>query len=188
MAIRHGAQDAGGAHAAAALEGASLPSDGSRHALRLVLRLRHTKHGAAAAQPRRSNFGRHRPHKWRFCRSDGSRHGSPSCIAPSPCEAWSSRSAAASIEFWPSSASQMAILSLGYASSLMLGTSLLPGQASRGGAISLSATMSHRRCARELYFAEFSREGGAMRERHQASRDPRAVRSIEHPVSRGRGG
>ena len=33
---------------------------------------------------------------------------------------------------------------------LMLGTSLLPGQASRGGAIGISDAMSHRRCAREL--------------------------------------
>ena len=33
---------------------------------------------------------------------------------------------------------------------LMLGTSLLPGQASCGGAISLGGAMSHRRCAREL--------------------------------------
>ena len=69
-----------------------------------ILRLRHAQHGAAAAQPRRANFGL-------------IDHTNVDFVA------------------------RIRIL--------MLGTSLLLEQASRGGAISLGDAMSHRRCVRE---------------------------------------
>ena len=56
----------------------------------------------------------------------------------------------------------------------IFGTSLLPGQASRGGAIERGDAMSHRRCREN--------SGAPMRERHPTIP---AVRSIEHPVGRG---
>ena len=64
---------------------------------------------------------------------------------------------------------------------LMLGTSLLPGQASRGGAIGISDAMSHRRGARELVTLRNFLGNGGRCESVAATVVIPAVRSIEHP-------
>ena len=62
----------------------------------------------------------------------------------------------------------------------MLGTSLLPGQASRGGAISLGDVMSHCRCTRELTtLRTFSGTGGECESVAKPIPIPTAC-SIEH--------
>ena len=79
---------------------------------------------------------------------------------------------------------------------LMLGTSLLPGRASRGGAISLGDAISHRRCAQELGGCAYvlyqygipPKNGGGARKRGREVCGPRSLvgRDAQARVGHGR--
>ena len=100
--------------------------------------------------------------------SDGSRHGSPSCIAPSPCEAWSSRGAAAPSEFWPSSTTQRRISRSDthpHTRHLTAARASISWWSDFAGRRDESSQLR----ARTRHFAELSRE------RRPASRDPHSA-------------